>query len=84
MKYALNLAEDGRILSATYEEFAPADAVLVDKLPEGNIADYRYVEGEYIYDPIPVDPVEETPSQLDILEAQVTYTAMMTDTLLEV
>ena len=28
------------------------------------------------------DP-EETPSQLDMLEAQVTYTAMMTDTLLE-
>lgn len=28
------------------------------------------------------DP-EETPSQLDMIEAQVTYTAMMTDTLLE-
>ena len=27
--------------------------------------------------------VEEKPSQLDIIEAQVTYTAMMTDTLLE-
>ena len=27
---------------------------------------------------------EETPSQLDTIEAQVTYTAMMTDTLLEV
>lgn len=27
---------------------------------------------------------EEKPSPLDILEAQVTYTAMMTDTLLEV
>ena len=27
---------------------------------------------------------EEVPSQLDLLEAQVTYTAMMTDTLLEV
>lgn len=26
---------------------------------------------------------EETPSQLDTIEAQVTYTAMMTDTLLE-
>ena len=26
----------------------------------------------------------ESPSQLDIIEAQVTYTAMMTDTLLEV
>lgn len=30
-----------------------------------------------------VEPAEETPSQLDILEAQVTYTAMMTDTLIE-
>ena len=28
--------------------------------------------------------VEPVPSQLDIIEAQVTYTAMMTDTLLEV
>ena len=30
------------------------------------------------------EPAEEVPSQLDIIEAQVTYTAMMTDTLLEV
>ena len=30
------------------------------------------------------EPVESEPSQLDIIEAQVTYTAMMTDTLLEV
>lgn len=30
------------------------------------------------------EPVAETPSQLDIIEAQVTYTALMTDTLLEV
>lgn len=28
--------------------------------------------------------INNTPSQLDIIEAQVTYTAMMTDTLLEV
>lgn len=84
MKYALNLAEDGRILSATYEEFAPADAPLVDELPEGNIADYRYVDGAYVHDPIPVEPVVEVPTQLDMIEAQVTYTAMMTDTLLEV
>lgn len=34
---------------------------------------------------IPVFPeAEETPSEFDVLEAQVTYTAMMTDTLLEV
>lgn len=31
-----------------------------------------------------VEPVEPEPTQLDIIEAQVTYTAMMTDTLLGV
>lgn len=30
------------------------------------------------------EPIKEEPSQLDIIEAQVTYTAMMTNTLLEV
>ena len=53
MRYALNLAEDGRILSATYEKYAQADAVKVDELPEGNVADYLHVDGEYIYDPLP-------------------------------
>lgn len=55
MKYALNLADDGRILSATFEEFAPADAVLVDELPEGNVADYRYANGLCVHDPLPVE-----------------------------
>ena len=31
-----------------------------------------------------VEQTEAAPTQLDVLEAQVTYTAMMTDTLLEV
>ena len=31
-----------------------------------------------------IEDEKEAPSQLDIIEAQVTYTAMMTDTLLEV
>lgn len=53
MKYALNLAEDGRILSATYPQYAPEDAVIVDTLPEGNLPDYLYVNGEYVYDPQP-------------------------------
>lgn len=34
--------------------------------------------------PEPEPEPEEQPSQLDIIEAQVTYTALMTDTLLEV
>lgn len=53
MKYALNLSEEGRILSATYEQYAPADSVLVDTLPEGDITHYRYKNGQYIYDPRP-------------------------------
>lgn len=84
MNYSLNLAEDGRILSATYPQYAPADAVIVDTLPDGNITDYCYVDGEYVLDPKPIIIVQEQPSQLDIIEAQVTYTALMTDTLLEV
>ena len=96
MKYALKLAEDKRILSAwkvlpngNYDGMPR-----VDYLPEGNIYEYRYVENknidtseltwEYIHDPLPKLVIEEKPSQLDIIEAQVTYTAMMTDTLLEV
>lgn len=57
--FALNLGEDGRILSATYPQYAPADAVFVEELPEGNIADYLYVEGGYVYDPLPPSPEPE-------------------------
>ena len=48
------------------------------------IAKREAYNGEYtIEDDGQPDPAE-TPSQLDVIEAQVTYTAMMTDTLLEV
>lgn len=54
MKYALNLAEDNRILSACdvlpngiYEGMP-----LVDTLPDGNIHDYFYIDEKYVYDPI--------------------------------
>lgn len=53
MKYALNLAEDGRVLSATAPKYAPADAVQVEELPEGNLADYIYREGAFVYEPKP-------------------------------
>lgn len=70
MKYALNLADDGRILSVTYEKYADKGSMpIVEELPEGNVADYLFVEGEYIYDPIPVEEAEETPSADDILNA---------------
>lgn len=69
MRYALNLAENGHILSVTFEKYAPNDAVLVDELPEGNVADYRFVNGEFVYDPIPIEPVEVVPTADDVLNA---------------
>lgn len=39
----------------------------------------RNVDGEQVV----LEPVGEEPTQIDRIEAQVTYTAMMTDTLLE-
>lgn len=87
MKHALNLAEDNRVLSAcrvlaigNYDGMPQ-----VESLPDGNIGDYRYENEEFIYDPLPQpEPSAPEPSQIDMLEAQITYTAMMTDTLLEV
>ena len=45
------------------------------------IAKREAYNGEYTVEDIPDEPQE--PTQLDRVEAQVTYTAMMTDTLLE-
>lgn len=82
--YALNLNADNRILSACVVlPSTPGTMPRVNTLPDGNVTDYRYEGGEYIYDPIPEpEPPEPEPTDLDRLEAQVTYTAMMTDTLL--
>lgn len=70
MRYALTLADNNRILSATYEKYAAPLAVIVDELPEGDISDYRYENGEYIYDPLPrPEPPEPQESEWDILNA---------------
>ena len=82
--FALNIdKETGRILSATYEKYASEDMPIVESLPEGSISDYLYIDGEYVHSPIPVEPVVVEPTQQDIIEAQIMYTAMMTDTLLK-
>lgn len=69
MNYALNLAKDGRILSATYEQYAPIGAVIVNKLPEGNIIDYLYVNSEFIYNPLPKPEVVVEPTAQDDTDA---------------
>ena len=79
--YILNLSKDSRVLSATLKEF-DVEGVVVDTLPEGNIADYLYINNEYIYSPLPIIPQKNNTSILEQIEAQVLYTAMMTDTLI--
>ena len=48
------------------------------------IAKREAYNGEYTIEDDGRPEPTETPNQLDVIEAQVTYTAMMTDTLLEV
>lgn len=65
MKYALNLAADNRILSATFAKYASSEAVLVDGLPDGNIYDYLYQDGQYIYSPTEVEiPITQQIAEL--------------------
>ena len=68
--YSLNLSEDNRILSACIclEGFEYTN--IVDTLPDGDVSDYRYVDGEYVYDPLPEpEPQPEEPTTDDVLDA---------------
>ena len=65
--YSLNLSGDNRILSACVclEGFEYTN--IVDVLPEGDISDYKYIDGEYVYDPLPEpepQPVEPTADEI--------------------
>ena len=67
MKYALNLAEDKRILSAwvvlpngNYDGMP-----IVDVLPDGDISDNLYIDGQYVYDPLPEPEQPEQPEEAD-------------------
>ena len=79
--YALNLGAGGRVLSVTWPKYAPSDAPKVETLPEGNTCDYLYVDGEFIYDPLPEEPEPEDP--MDTLQKKVISLQEQNDTLLE-
>ena len=59
--YSLNLDADNRILSACVCLEGLEYANVVDTLPDGDVSDYRYVDGEYVYDPLPKP--EPTPAE---------------------
>ena len=81
MASALSLNNENRILSAwkvlpngNYDGMP-----IVDTLPDGNLPDYQYIDNEFIYNPLPKEEPVVKPSQLDIIEAKLSYIAMMTD-----
>lgn len=64
MKYAIKIADDGRIEWATFAEFATEECILVDSLPEEGIACYSYINGEFVKN---IEP-EVIPEKLTIEE----------------
>ena len=68
--YSLNLDTDGRILSACVCLKGKKYNNVVNALPEGDIVDYKYIDGEYVYDPLPKpEPGEAEPTSDEILNA---------------
>lgn len=51
--YSLNLSDDNRILSACVCLDGFKYNNTVDTLPDGNITDYKYIDGKYVYEPLP-------------------------------
>lgn len=72
MIYILNLEEKtGRILSACYPVSDLQTGPAVEALPDGELSDYRYIDGKFIYEPLPQLPQAETadiPARLDKIE----------------
>lgn len=79
--YALSLDKDSRILSATLSKYAFQDAIQVDTLPTGDLADYKYINNEFIYDPLPKEP--EAKDQIDILQEKIDSLESQNNILLE-
>ena len=69
--YKLNLNTESRILSATFAKYMP-DGVLTENLPKGDISDYKYIDGQFVYDPLPkpkeLKPQPSLQEQIDQLK----------------
>lgn len=81
MRYALNVSGDGHILSAcvVLEKGNYEGMPIVDMLPDGDITDYLYQDGAFVYDPLPEpEPADPEPTELEQMRADIDYIAMET------
>ena len=64
-KYSLNLDTDGRILSVGECIEGIEYDVVVESFPDGDVGNYKYINGEYVHDPLPKpEPPEPTAEEL--------------------
>lgn len=73
MTYAIQTDSTNRINRWEFTKYVPSEQldqyILVDTIPEGNLPDYLYINGEYVYDPLPrPEPVEPERSVWDELD----------------
>lgn len=69
--YALRLAEDGRILEVMDPRYQTEDTPMVEDYPSGegvNLAEYKYLEGKWVHDPLPRDDTPTLESRVETLE----------------
>ena len=59
--YALNLEENGRILSVCNCLEGQIYEYVVDSFPDGDVTEYRYMDGKFIHDPLPKPQPEPEP-----------------------
>ena len=59
--YELFLSASNRIIGVQSAEIAYHGGITVDVLPSGNVNDYLFVNGQYVYDPQPEPEEEEAP-----------------------
>ena len=84
MKYALSLTSEKRILHATFDEYAPSEWPRVDTLPEGDVTDYKYIDGQFVHDPLPepepelpAPPTPDTEARIKALEDELAATKIL-------
>ena len=79
--YALNLNEEKRILSAcvVLPNGDYTDMPIVETLPDGDVTEYLYTDGEYVYSPLPKpEEPEREPTETDQSRADIDFLAIMT------
>ena len=76
--YALNLEENGRILSVCNCLEGQIYEYVVDSFPDGDVTEYRYVDGKFIHDPLPEPQPAEPTAEEDALSMIVDHEYRLT------